>query len=133
MPAGYDNIFDPHLWRMGQHGGALYVGTLDWSWLLQEPDSWAGEWSGLVDQALTGEVGFDLWASCNGVDWLPLTRTAFDEDPYDFGVRSLVNTRRAMYVGTANHAFGTRIWDERRTLCAAPGETSGAGRRRGGC
>ena len=51
--------------------------------------------------------------------------------PYDFGVRSLVNTRRAMYVGTANHAFGTRIWDERRTLCAAPGETSGARAARG--
>ena len=30
---------------------------------------WADEWSGLVDQALTGEVGFDLWASCNGADW----------------------------------------------------------------
>jgi hypothetical protein len=131
LPAGYANIFNSHLWRMVERGGALYVGTLDWSWLLQEPESWAGEWSGLVDQALTGEVGFDLWASCNGVDWLPLTRTAFDEDPYDFGVRSLVNTPRAMYVGTANHAFGTRIWDERRTLCAAPGETSGARAARG--
>ena len=129
LPAGFGNIFNSHLWRMVERDGTLYVGTLDWSWLLQENEEWADEWSGLVDQALTGEVGFDLWASCNGADWFPISRTAFGNDGYDFGVRSLVNTPGALYVGTANHAFGTKIWNERRPLCKATGETRAAPRR----
>jgi hypothetical protein len=117
LPAGFGNIFNSHLWRMVEKDGVLYVGTLDWSWLLQESESWAREWAWLVDAVLSPEYGFDLWASCDGVDWFPVTRTAFNGDPYDFGVRTLAAGRRGVFIGSANHAFGTRIWHYRRPAC----------------
>jgi hypothetical protein len=125
LPAGFGNAFNSHLWRMVENDGTLYVGTLDWSWLFQESKAWAGEWSGLIDLLLAGESGFDLWASCDGVDWFALTRTAFGRDPYDFGVRNLTAARGAVFIGTANHAFGTRIWDDDLSPCRRP---SGASR-----
>jgi hypothetical protein len=121
--AGFANVFNSHLWRMVHRDGTLYVGTLDWSWLLQENESWAGRWSWLINALLSGEVGFDLWASCDGVGWLPVTRTAFNEDTYDFGVRSLAAGRRGFFLGSANHAFGTRIWHQRRSFCVPAGGT----------
>jgi hypothetical protein len=118
--AGFANIFNSHIWRMADWDGTLYAGTLDWSWLLQDSDTWAGQWSWLVNSMLSGEVGFDLWASCDGVGWFPVTRTAFNEDPYDFGVRSLVTGPRGFFIGSANHAFGTRIWQAERSFCLSP-------------
>jgi hypothetical protein len=119
--AGFANIFNSHLWRMAVWDGTLYVGTLDWSWLLQDNEKWAGQWSWLIDAALSGEVGFDLWASCDGVGWFPVTRTAFNEDTFDFGVRSLVTGPEGFFIGSANHAFGTRIWQYKRSFCLSAG------------
>jgi hypothetical protein len=117
LPGGFGNFFNSHLWRIVQKDGTLYVGTLDWSWLLQESEGWAGEWAWLVDTVLSPEYGFDLWASCDGVDWLPVTHNAFARDPYDFGVRTLAAGTRGFFIGTANHAFGTRIWHYRQPVC----------------
>jgi hypothetical protein len=123
LPAGFGNIFNSHLWRMVQKDGTLYVGTLDWSWLLQDSESWAEEWAPVVDAVLTPEYGFDLWASCDGVDWFPVTRNAFNGDPFDFGIRTLAAGRRGFFIGSANHAFGTRIWHYRQPDC---GSSTGA-------
>jgi hypothetical protein len=124
LPAGFGNMFNAHLWRMVEKDGALYVGTLDWTWLLQDNGDWAGQWKWLVDLVIAGEGGYDLWASCDGVDWFALTRNAFIGDPYDFGVRTLTAGRRGFFIGSANHAFGTRIWHHDASLCGAPGAAS---------
>jgi hypothetical protein len=113
LPAGFGNIFNSHLWRMTDEGGTLYVGTNDWSWLLLDTKDWAGQYAGLVDAVLKPEFGFDLWKSCDGVNWSLVTRNAFGRDPEDFGARTLVPTHDGVYLGTANHAFGTRIWQGR--------------------
>jgi hypothetical protein len=113
LPSGFGNAFNSHLWRMTDEGGTLYVGTNDWSWLLLDTQDWAGEWAGVADVVLKPEFGFDLWKSCDGVNWSPVTRNAFGHDPEDFGVRTLVPTYDGVYLGTANHAFGTRIWQGR--------------------
>jgi hypothetical protein len=126
LPAGFGNPFNAHLWRMVAKNGVLYVGTLDWTWLLQDNDDWAGQWKWLVDLVIAGEGGYDLWASCDGVDWFAVTRNAFIGDPYDFGVRSLTAGRRGFFIGSANHAFGTRIWHEDLSLCGASSAASRA-------
>jgi hypothetical protein len=118
--AGFGNPFNAHLWRMVAQDGVLYVGTLDWSWYLQDNEDWAGNWKPLIDLVLSGEMGYDVWASCDGVDWSAVTRNAFIGDPYEFGVRSLVAGRRGFFIGSANHAQGTRIWHHGSTPCDAP-------------
>jgi hypothetical protein len=125
---GFGNFFNTHLWRMVDKDGAIYAGTLDWSWLLQESEKWAPEWSWLIESVLSHEYGFDLWASCDGVDWFAVTRTAFDRDPlFDFGVRTLVAGARGFFIGSANHASGTRIWHSTRSACASSGGRARAG------
>jgi hypothetical protein len=128
LPPGFGNIFNAHIWRMIDKDGALYAGTLDLSGFFQGSEQWAPEWSPLIEPVLSFEYGFDLWASCDGVDWVPVTRTAFDRDPkFDFGVRGLAAARRGFFIGSANHAFGTDVWRDRRRPCAS---RSGARRAR---
>lgn len=125
LPAGFANSFNSHLWRMTDQGGALYVGTLDWSWLLQDTKAWAGQFSGLVDAVLRPGYGFDLWKSCDGISWSPVTINAFGLDPYDFGVRTLVTSKDGFDLGTANHAHGTTIWQGRGlSSCGSQGARS---------
>ena len=124
---GFANSFNTHMWRMVDKDGTIYAGTLDWSWLLQDNARWAPEWSSLIDGVLKAEYGFDLWASCDGVDWFPVTKTAFDGDPFDFGVRTLTAHTRGLFIGSANHAYGTRIWRYGRSDC---GSSRGAPRAR---
>jgi hypothetical protein len=114
---GFGNPFNAHLWRMVEQDGVLYVGTLDWSWYLEDNEDWAGSWKPLIDLALSGEMGYDLWASCDGVDWSAITRRAFVGDRYEFGVRSLVAGPRGFFIGSANHAEGTRVWHYGSTPC----------------
>ena len=127
LPAGFGNAFNSHLWRIVQKHGVLYVGTLDWSWLLQRSQSWAREFAPLVDAVLSPGYGFDVWASCDGVDWFPVTHNAFNGDPFDFGVRTLAPGRRGLFIGSANHAYGTRIWHYSGSGCSS---TTGAQRAR---
>jgi hypothetical protein len=126
LPAGFGNAFNAHLWRIVDKDGALYVGTLDWSWQLQETSVWAGKWAWLANAILKGQYGFDVWSSCDGVNWSAVTLNAFNGDPDDFGVRSLVAAPRGFYIGSANHAHGTTIWHERLSACGSPGGASRA-------
>ncbi|MGZ4232701.1 MAG: hypothetical protein ACXVVQ_14895 [Solirubrobacteraceae bacterium] len=110
LPGGFGNSFNSHLWRMTDEGGGLFVGTNDWSWDLKNTKQWAPKWWRLVNRVLQPGFGFDLWKSCDGVSWTPVTINAFGVDPYDFGVRTLVPTSDGFILGTANIAHGTRIW-----------------------
>ena len=115
----FENIFDSHMWRESNSGGAMYVGTNDWSWLLQEDKTSLGENHGLIESLLLGELGFDIWGTCDGYDFFPVTRDAFGVDFYDFGVRNMIGVNGGFYVGSANHAHGTRIFWLPNTLCAS--------------
>jgi hypothetical protein len=117
---GFENVFNAHFWRMVRTGGALYVGTLDWSYLVQTNKQWGGVYSGVLSSLLAGELGYDVWATCNGADWFPVTRNAFDGDMYGFGARTMVPDRRGGFlVGTANHAHGTTIVHEAVPACSS--------------
>lgn len=113
LPDGFENIFAAHFWRMTSYGGGLFVGTNDWSWLLQEDthDPW-------LQSVLSPEFGFDIWGTCNGADWFPVTRDAFGNMD-DFGARNFVGSPFGLFIGSANQAQGTTVWLDTDNPCAA--------------
>ena len=46
----------------------MYIGTNDWSYLVQtdKPYAW-------LQSVLAGELGFDIWATCDGNDYFAVT------------------------------------------------------------
>jgi hypothetical protein len=118
---GFYNIFSAHFWRMEDFDGALYVSTNDWSYLVRvgfpELEPWL---AGAIQSALAGEYGFDLWASCDGRDWFPVTRDAFGQsNMLDFGGRNLVSSPAGLFVGSANHPQGAKVWRSRVGACSS--------------
>ena len=121
LPGGFGNSFNSHLWRITDQGGAIFVGTNDWSWDLKNTRQWAPKWWRVVNRVLQPGFGFDLWKSCDGVTWSPVTRNAFGLDEYDFGVRTLVPTGDGFVLGSANIVHGTRIWQAHDlSACGSP-------------
>jgi hypothetical protein len=113
---GFFSPFAAHFWRMTDQGGGLYVGTNDWAYTLQQDKQYA--W--LQETVLAGVLGFNLWATCDGNDWFAVTRDAFDGNEYNFGGRNLVAGGpggQDLYIGTANQAEGTTIFDDRAESC----------------
>jgi hypothetical protein len=117
----YDGFFSPfaaHFWRMDDQGGGLYVGTNDWAYTIQQDKSYA--W--LTETVLAGVLGFNLWATCDGNDWFAVTRDAFTGNEYNFGGRNLVtggSHGQDLFIGTANQAQGTSIFDDRGEACGS--------------
>ena len=110
FPDGFGNIFNAHFWRMEDHGDGpadnLFLGTNDFSWLLKEIP-----W---LDPLIKQQYGFDIYSSNNGVFWSLVTKDAF-QHPFDFGARTFATTPPgsplgAAFIGSANHAEGTRIF-----------------------
>src|SRR5690606_33067806 len=100
MP-GFGNFFNGHIWRMVVFDNQLFVGTFDASTIQKDhPDRGPN---------LRPVMGFDLYRSVNGRDFIPVTRTGFG-DRFNFGVRSMEATPYGMFLGTANYYYGLQIW-----------------------
>jgi hypothetical protein len=118
---GFNNVFTAHFWRMAAYRGELVVGTNDWSYLTVLAYPELAPWAvALTESVLKGERGFDLWASCDGVNWRAITRNAFGGNRYEFGARNLVVDSGSLFVGSADHAEGTRVWSYRANDCGGP-------------
>ncbi len=114
---GFGSLFNAHFWRMAAQDGGLYVGTNSWSYALK---GYVGN-SWLTD-VLAADVGYQMWATCNGVDFFPVTRDAFGVSEYDFGARTLQAGSRngeELYIGSANHAQGTMVLVDRAPACSS--------------
>lgn len=121
---GFDNMFNIHMWRSVVHDGVLYVGTQD------QTTKWRNNPFG---KAILARLGFDLYATTDGVYWTEVTRDAFtsyfdhesntivndpncepDASPscnvFNNGVRNFVSTEYGLFMGSANHYYGTKIW-----------------------
>lgn len=103
---GFDNELAGYFWRMAVHKGWLYLSTFDGSAFLPlagKPSRTARRLleSHGAEQLLRLSGGFELWRSSNGVDWIPVTTTGFD-NAYNYGARTLLPTSRGLFVGTAN-------------------------------
>ncbi len=104
-PSGFGNTFNNYTWTMSVYGGSLYVGTMDWSYILAEGLVSAFPELGLPEGtqlALVGnQFGADLWrfgpkggaAVAESVDGVG--------NYANYGIRTMVSDD-ALYLGTAN-------------------------------
>ena len=104
-PSGFGNTFNNYTWTMSTYRGSLYVGTMDWSYLLSE-----GLASALPELALPegtqlslvgNEFGADLWRF--GPTGGPAVAESVDGvgNYANYGIRTMVSDD-ALYLGTAN-------------------------------
>lgn len=111
LGAGFDNPFAGYIWRMCQHDGCLYVGTMDSSSMLPFGDPHSPERRAFdqltVEQYMRWRGGCELWRTADGDRWSAVTRNGFG-NPYNWGIRSLLSTPRGLFVGTAN-PFGPKV------------------------
>ncbi len=114
LPAGFGNVFNGYIWSMQEHDGWLYVGTMNstiWVRFLNA-DAYSEPVRKILDQVgpeniVEHEAGCTLWRSADGENWLPVTKTGFD-NPYNLGVRNMVSTVHGLFVAVAN-PFGPRV------------------------
>ena len=139
MGAGFGNPFNVYAWNMNVYKDCLYVGTFDLSTFVigaleNNPDLirffisiYAGDdldfpeeiVDAIINSRFTPEVlglmkklfgGGDLWKSCDGVHWLPVTLNGFGNH-LNYGIREVIPVQKdgddiALAVGTANPFTG---------------------------
>ena len=110
---GFGEDRNVHMWRMAEHQGVLYVGTLD---SLAQTD----EGGGRVHPAR----GFDMAATTDGWHFTRVTRNGLagpSEQRYvDQGVRTLASTPDGLFVGATNPRLGLTLWRGRPGPRAGP-------------
>ncbi len=114
LPAGFGNFFSGYLWRMAVHEGWLYAGTMEWSVTMtytdftNRPPLIRKLFEGVgAENIVHQQGGFDLWRTSDGENWIPVSKRGFD-NPYNYGIRTLVSTPHGLFLGTAN-PFGPRV------------------------
>jgi hypothetical protein len=103
---GFYNGFNGHFHSMTVHDDALYLGTWDWSQLLQ---------GSLFGSAFTSSYGFDLFKSSDGIHWTAVDRNGLG-DPLNSSVRNLVSTPMGLFLGAINHHTGLQIFRSKAVL-----------------
>ncbi|HEY9878334.1 MAG TPA: hypothetical protein V6D29_07750 [Leptolyngbyaceae cyanobacterium] len=114
LSAGFNNYFCGYIWRMGIHQDWLYVGTMDWSVILRYTNLEKKPLKISQLLAKTGVEAFlecyggcELWRTYDGENWLPVTKTGFD-NPYNYGIRNIISSPYGLFVETAN-PFGPKV------------------------
>lgn len=100
LGSGFGWWFNEHVWRLANYNGVLYAGTFDASTLWKDT---------ALAPFLAPNMGFDLWASTDGLTFSPVTQNGFG-DKFSFGARSLTATPYGLFVGSANWWKGLRLW-----------------------
>ncbi len=100
LPAGFGWPYNFHVWRMAVHDGILYVGTFDASTSRKHTPG---------GSLLQNKMGFDLYATRDGVTLTKVTDTGFG-DLFSDGVRTMQDTPYGLFVGSNNIYYGLRIW-----------------------
>ncbi len=101
MDSGFDWPLNVHIWRMQEHEGVLYFGTLDESMRVFKDTSLAEQYR--------ERFGFDLYATPDGYYFRPITLTGFG-DTFQAGLRSFASTPYGLFAGSAGYWYGLRIW-----------------------
>lgn len=99
LSSGFGWPLNQHVWSMEDYNGVLYAGTYDASTL----------WKDNYPPFDTPLMGFDLWASTDGLTFTPVTVNGFG-DIFSFGARTMKATPYGLFVGSANWDQGLRIW-----------------------
>ncbi|MEV4636175.1 hypothetical protein AB0J80_02375 [Actinoplanes sp. NPDC049548] len=95
--SGFDNPFNNYTWRMAVAGGRLYVGTMDWSYIVQDITA-----ESLVPPIDPAGYGGDLWMFPSTSDKAePVSRTGLG-NYLNYGVRTMIPDGPNLYLGMAN-------------------------------
>ena len=112
-----------YLWWMAVQDGQLYVTTFDIRSFLKyiTPETLAAfgmtpeqieevmQRLGILEQYNDNPAGFDLYATRDGVNFVPVTRDGFG-DSFNYGGRTLLSSPQGLMVGTANPFWGAQVW-----------------------
>ncbi|MCB8951454.1 MAG: hypothetical protein H6650_05520 [Ardenticatenales bacterium] len=98
IDAGFNTWLNGHIWRMQEHEGRLYVGTMNMSVALRKSP-----------RIHPTNFGFDLYETGDGWHFAPITANGFGND-LDYGVRSLASTPHGLFVGSANNWRAFHVW-----------------------
>jgi hypothetical protein len=111
---GFGYVTNGYFWRMGAHDGWLYVGTFNWALMLtySRQDNWPELIRKVYNNVGPREIfdnfsGAQLHRSFDGENWMKVTANGFD-NPYNYGIRSIVSTPHGLVVGTVN-PFAPRV------------------------
>jgi hypothetical protein len=114
LPAGFGNVLNGYFWALEEHDGWLYLGTMNSAiWLkFMKLNSYKPAVRRIfervgVENVIANDAGCSLWRTADGENWLPVTRTGFD-NCYNLGVRNLNSTPRGLFAAIAN-PFGPRV------------------------
>ena len=93
--SGFDNPYNNYTWRMAVAGDRLYVGTMDWSYLVhdllpQAPPTDPAGWGG------------DLWTFASTTEPAQSVGTTGLGNYLNYGIRNIVADGDDLYLGMAN-------------------------------
>ncbi|MEO3819772.1 hypothetical protein [Plantactinospora sp. B24E8] len=101
--AGFGNSYNNYTWEMLVAGGSLYIGAMDWSYLVKDlPSELRGgveDGLGTVDPA---SYGGDLWVFDGTHGPAKSVSTNGLGNYLNYGLRTMLADGPAVYVGTAN-------------------------------
>lgn len=100
--AGFNNFFNNYTWWMEVFDGRLFVGTMDFLYLGAAEIRDRFDFPMLVTETFERFYGADLWAfSSRNTPAAPVSRSGVGNFT-NYGIRTMVATRDALYLGTAN-------------------------------
>ncbi|MGH2545138.1 MAG: hypothetical protein ACRDIB_20295, partial [Ardenticatenaceae bacterium] len=99
--SGFGWQYNIHVWRMIEHDGLLFAGTLDLSSALAGAPG--------VPDWLREQLGFDLYVSADGYEFTEITHRGLGFDA-QMGVRGLASTPAGLFVGSMAPAEGLLVW-----------------------
>ncbi|MDT4990882.1 MAG: hypothetical protein QOH97_774 [Actinoplanes sp.] len=105
--SGFDTPFNNYTWRMAVADGKLFVGTMDWSYLVQDifrripgkPGTASKLGAGLIDDQ---SYGGDLWMFPSAAAKAEPISTNGLGNYLNYGIRNMVVDGSDLYVGMAN-------------------------------
>lgn len=105
--SGFGNPFNNYTWTMGVYRGQLFVGTMDWSYLFPDMVKQVGSllFGFPLDRLPSIPVlgaGADLWRFPTPFSAAVAENTHGMGNPTNYGIRTMLVTDNAMYLGMAN-------------------------------
>jgi hypothetical protein len=98
---GLGSAFSAQFRALAAHEGKLYLGTADWSSVLDVYPP--------IGDLVQYEYGFDLFRSDDGFSWVPVTRNGFATDHQPIA-RTIESTPAGLFVGSASATAGAEVW-----------------------
>lgn len=106
-PSGFGNPFNNYTWSMQEYNKQLFVGTMDWSYLLAQafPGLLTTAGLNLGNISLPNPATFygaDLWRFKSGTSSATPQSINGVGNYLNYGVRTMASDSRGLYIGTAN-------------------------------